>query len=266
MPWPPQIEQWRAAAIQVGRDIPPDLLLAIIDHESDGIAGQIGQGKIAGPGDVPLRAGGAQYVDRALGLMQCIPAAIKGYNDSYGKAAPVFYEDMIGRDFESGKKQIAVGAALYAVFVQALHKYDPVTFPGRSPSSASTEQLLQALIAYGVGPAPLFKKLDELRAAGRPLTWQSLYSTFPDWGRDSETGKWINRPLYASARKWSAYEKNRRDNVPAVGPATMPAGGAPAGAPGGALEALKNNTWLIGVLALVLAYLARNYLKQGERV
>lgn len=262
MAWKPQIEQWRAAAIQEARDIPPDLILAIIDHESGGIAGSIGQAPIATPGEVLRRDGGAQHVDRALGLMQCIPAAIKGYNDSYGKSAPIFYEDMIGRDFESGRKQIRVGAALFAVFVQALHKYDPLAYPGKSPGSASTEQLLQTLVCYAIGPGNLFKKLDLLKAAGAPLTWQALYERFPTWGQDATTGKWNNRPLYASAVEWRAYETNRSDNRPATSPATSPAGAPPVAS--SALDTLKGNTWLLGILALVLAYVARRYMGKGE--
>lgn len=213
MSWANQIEQWRQFAIWEGRDIPPDLLLSIIAHESGGRAGA--QANIScKAGELPKMDGSTIEVNKALGLTQCIPAVIEGYNQNFPETA--FYEDMIGDGERAARLQIRIGAWIYAANVRQLHNYDPVSFPGATPGRASPEQLKLALVAYaigfgaksGPGGKGLKPKLDELKARGLPLTLENIAAVFPNWGKRPDSETWINRPVHYARTVWGNYQKH----------------------------------------------------------
>jgi hypothetical protein len=64
------------------------------------------------------------------------------------------------------------------------------------------------LVGYAVGAGALRKKLDQLQKEGKPLTYGQLTNSFPTWGQQSETGKWINRPLHYASVVWDQYAKH----------------------------------------------------------
>lgn len=211
MAWPPQIERWRSHAAFESRDIPTDLTLSIIAHESGGQAGVKSQANTKSA-EIPTDSGQTVTVSNALGLMQVIPSHVKAWNEN--KTPIITYEDMTGQDERAARLQIRLGSSIFASYVQKLHKYDPSEFPGTSPSGATKEQLKLSLVAYGIGPGQkggkegLIPKLEQLRALKRPLTLESLRVTFPKWGYSEQKGRWINRPVQGATTKWARYVKN----------------------------------------------------------
>ena len=110
--WSNKIESLRDFVVCECRDIPPDLVLAIIRHESGGIIGVRGKGKIRSPGILRDVNGNAHKIDVALGLMQCIPAVINGYNSGAPAAETATLEDMTGNDDRAARLQIRIGCNL----------------------------------------------------------------------------------------------------------------------------------------------------------
>lgn len=200
MIWPPHIERWRKYAIWECRDIPPDLILAIIKYESNGVPGRPSE-TTTKRHDIPLAAGGFINYNHALGLMQIIPGTIASYNKAHPND-PVFYEDMSGKDERAARLQIRVGCAVFANGVRKLYKYDPRVFIGDTPGRATPDQLLLALTIYAHGWGNLRPKLNALRARGIPLSFANVERHFPNWGQNKE-GKWINRPLYYAKTVWT---------------------------------------------------------------
>lgn len=212
MTWPNQVEQWRQFAVWEGRDIPADLLLAIIAHESGGQAG-LPANRPCKPGELPKMDGSTITVNRALGLTQCIPSVVIDYNAQNPEKA--FYEDMTGTDERAARLQIRLGARVFAANVRQLHNYDPILFAAESPGRAAPNQLQLALIAYaigfgaqsGPGGPGLKPKLDELKARGLPLNVESLARVFPTWGKSPESDVWINRPIQYAQTVWNNFYK-----------------------------------------------------------
>lgn len=230
--WPQQIEQWRQFVIWEAQDIPPDIVLAIIKNESAGQAGRpAGRTcRKAGRGDLPLASGGSKYVDRAFGLMQCIPAVYLGWNRNHPDQT-VYFEDASGTNERAARLQIRVGCWQFASGVHLLHRYDPHTFTARSPGGAGPEQLKLALVAYAVGfgaQSPpdgkgLRPKLDKLKQMGQPLTLEALTNAFPTWGQ-SPAGNWVNRPLQYAQNIWTKAEAHKQPTTPGTTAPSNPTG------------------------------------------
>jgi hypothetical protein len=208
MTWPQHIERWRQFANWESKDIPTDLILAIIDHESGGRAGIKSQANTKSAA-VPMDSGETVTVNNALGLMQILPAHIAAWNEH--KTPKITLEDMTGNDERAARLQIRIGSSIFASYVQKLHQFDPVEFPGDSPGKATPDQLSLALVAYAIGPGKkggekgLIPKLEQLRAQRKPLTLESLRTTFPKWGYSERKARWINRPVQAAKTVWTDY-------------------------------------------------------------
>ncbi len=222
MPWRQQVEQWRQYVSWECAGAPPDLILAIINHESGGQAGIPARVGTKYKMQIPKRAGGARLVDRAYGLMQTIPAVVLDFNKAH-PAKPVYWEDISGQAGAAGRIQIRIGCWLFNGYVRRLHAYDPVSFPGVHTGDATPEQLTAALVAYARGFGALKGKLDILKGEGKPLTQRQLYERFPLWGYSQKKGRWVNRPLYYAATVWDRYQRNKT-GAPGTGPPTNPSG------------------------------------------
>lgn len=216
MSWPQHIEQWRQYAIWEGRDIPPDLMLAIIAAESGGQAGRLSQATTK-PAAVPRADGSEITFNRAMGLTQCIPSVVAGYAKAFKH--PAYFEDMTGSDERAARLQVRLGAWVFASGVRLLHDYDPIAFPAKSPGASTPEQLKLALVAYAIGFGNLKKKLDVLKEEKTPLALDTLKTRFPWWGYNKEAGQWINRPIQSSEKKWALYTKNMSNAPGADSPA-----------------------------------------------
>jgi len=227
MAWPPQIEQWRKYAIWEGKDIPADLILAIIQHESGGVAGRLSQATTKAA-DIERSDGSTITMNHAMGLTQCIPSVVAGYNEQFPQKA--FYEDMTGADQRAARLQIRLGAWVLASNVRLLHDYDPLLFPGSTPGAATPEQMRLALVAYAIGfgkNSPpggrgLKPKLDELKARGLPLTIESLKDVFPNWGYSAKKEMWINRPLHYASVVWDRMLKHGSPQKPGLSEPSNP--------------------------------------------
>ena len=201
MPWPNQIERWRQFVKWECKDLAPDLVLAIIRKESGGIPGLIATASCK-PWQIPSIAGGYITFNHALGLMQVVPRTIASYNQST-TTDRVYFEDMKGQEERAARLQIRVGCAVYASAILNLHQYDPLTFKAATPATADPNHLILALVGYRMGSGALRKKLDKLKALGKPLTFEALAATFPNWGQNQQ-GEWINRPIYYTQTVWDA--------------------------------------------------------------
>jgi len=255
MPWPRRVEQWRQYAVWEGKDIPADLILAIVAHESGGSAGRRAE-RTCRPGELTKIDGSKVTVNRALGLMQCIPGTIDAYNQRHADQ-PAYYEDMIGSDERSSRLQIRIGSEVYARNVNALYQYDPVAFPGVSPGSATKDQLKLALTAYAVGFGSLKSNLDELKAQGVPLTYANVARANPNWGRNSEGGEWINRPLHYASSVWSAFTTRGEPGRPGMSHPTNPRG-----LPELARAARAGKDLLLPLVLIAAAYVFRDTLRK----
>lgn len=213
--WPEHIEALRPYVHNECRDIPPDLILAIIQNESDGVVGVPAGRPARSPGDVPTLTG-KKFVDRAYGLMQTIPAVVAGYNkatkDPQFKAT---WEDISGTDERAARIQIRLGCFFLGRCNAWLHNNYPNIAPAASLSNADMNQIRLALTAYAIGPGNLKNKLDILAQQGKPQTFDQLKISFPDWGKiksGPNAGKWANRPLHYGTKVGNKFEKHDHYN------------------------------------------------------
>lgn len=276
MTWPAQIERWRQIAIWDGRDIPADLILAIIAHESNGTPGAVSIGTTqaaiipSGSADLPTI-----QVNHALGLMQTIGSTINWYNDAgRGTEAPTNYAEMTGVQERDVRQQIRVGSALLALQIAKLHQFDFVTFPSRSAAGATPDQMLFALVAYAVGggwkattqDGPGLKpRLIALKNAGLPLTFANLANNNPLWGKsnDPERG-WLNRPIQMARATYAAYRHHA--GAPGGQPGTEIAQKpAPGDLADRVIAEVKNN-WIVIVVLAALWFFSQRQAEDLDQV
>jgi hypothetical protein len=211
MSWPKNVEQWRQYVSWESKDIPNDLVMSIIEHESGGQAG-IKSHAGTKAAEILNDAGDLVAVSNALGLMQVIPPHVAAWN--LNKIPKITLEDMTGDDERAARLQIKIGSSIFASYLHKLHSFDPQEFPGKTPGTATPQQLSLALVAYAIGPGKkggkrgLIPKLERLRELKRPLTLSALEATFPKWGYSDTLQRWINRPVEAAKNVWSRYKKN----------------------------------------------------------
>jgi len=255
MSWPSRIERWRTFANWESRDIPTDLVLSIIDHESGGVPGEKSQATTK-PGVILTDSGSEITYNRALGLMQVIPPNIESWNKH--KTPKVTFEDMSGDDEKAVRLQIRLGSSIFANSLFALHRFDPVEFPARSPGEASSRQLQLALVAYAIGPGNpggqkgLIPKLERLKELKRPLTLEALKATFPRWGYSEKKQAWINRPLKAAEKVWADFKKFAVE-TPVSKPGKLPS----------RPKEVFNLAWTIPIIiSIIVAYIKRQELRK----
>jgi soluble lytic murein transglycosylase-like protein len=205
--WPPKIEALRQYVVWECRDIPPDLVLAIIKHESGGNAGIAAKVRCK-CGQLPDVNGNMVELCNALGLMQVIPGTVDWYNESVPDAEKATVEDMTGTDERAIRLQIRTGCKFLAHVNNYLHNRFPETLPESSLSTASDDQIKLVLAGYAVGNGAVEKKMNQAKEEGYSPTFANLKRLFPKWGQNSE-GKWINRPLTYAADTITNYKANR---------------------------------------------------------
>lgn len=206
MLWPPKVERHRERVQWEAKGFDPDLILALIRQESGGVIGKKARSTTR-EWLIPLLSGGQILYDRALGLMQIVPRTIDSYNEHH---PIVYYEQMSGKTLNDARIQIRVGIGILGSEIKTLNNFFPIEFPGRTPSTIDTNQLLMTLLAYRMGGPALRKKLNNLKDRGLALTYENIVKEFPLWGYkppDEETGepgKWINRPIHYTDTIWEA--------------------------------------------------------------
>ena len=211
MTWPAKIERLRDYVTWECKDIPPDLALAIIKHESAGVPGRVGGGKTK-PGTIPSVSGQTYEIEHAYGLMQAAPVLIQSWNERHTDSIDTAYlEDMSGNDDRAIRMQIRLGCYYLAVCCAGLHRFSPSAFPASSLKDADNNQIKLSLVAYAIGLGALKKKLNQLREQELPLTIGQLKRSYPNWGRTKE-GKWINRPLHYATVVSDWYNANKSNS------------------------------------------------------
>lgn len=184
-----RVEQWRNLVRQEAAGIPVDLVLSIIFHESGGTSGRIGERKTK-CALIPS-ASGPRRVCRALGLMQIVPRNIARWNiDRPGQV--VTYEDMTGKTTMAARKQIQLGIFILRRSLAWLRRYG---FPWPAAKLVD-EQIKIGLMIYLWGSGNMKPYLDELWAAGRPITAAEIGARWPRLGQPQ------NAPVRYSRLVW----------------------------------------------------------------
>ena len=247
MAWPKRIESLRNFVLWECKDIPPDLVLAIIKHESAGVIGRQGTGHTK-CGDIIDLNGNNHRVCNAMGLMQTIPATINWYNDSANDNEQATYEDMVGDDDRAARLQIRIGCKFLALANHFLHKKIPAAAPAASLSNATPDQIALALTGFAVGHGATLKKLTAVEALGEKPTFKAIKKHFPNWGKNAD-GKWINRPITFAETILNWYQDNKMGSFDSPGKAIEIAKRKVSNLPGGGAFAavlfLAGAGWLI---------------------
>jgi hypothetical protein len=251
-PWSAEIEKYREPASWECKDIPVDIVLTIIDHESRGKPGLQAKAKCKSA-VLPSVTGTEWKVDRALGLMQVIPPNIVSWNENPNHER-VFIEDMIGNDERAIRLQIRLGCWIYASTIAGLHKNFPSVFTVTSAAQADPNLIRLSFVAYLMGVGGLSEKLEQLQKQGKPLTFEQLRANFPNWGKNKQ-GKWINRPIHYGETAWNAYAAHAGGEKIATTPPTL---GDKIG------NAWKGGGWLLIPVAAAFLWAMSGRKKGGE--
>lgn len=194
--WPDSIERYRKYVGWECRDIPPDMVLAVIQNESRGVAGLPAGRQSKSRSYLPCTDGTEKWVDRAYGLMQTVPCTVLSYND-YQRSRSDFdpnklatWEDISGKDERAIRIQIAIGCYYLAVANRILNINHPDSAPSKSLSNANADQIKLVLASYAIGAGATSKKLRLLEEKNVKPSFANLERYFPDWGKPA------NRPVY----------------------------------------------------------------------
>lgn len=206
MNWPEKIERLRSLVIWECKDIPPDLVLAVIQHESGGYVGLTGKGKTR-CGELPDIHGNKHELCNAIGLMQTIPATVAWYNDTAPDDQRATIEDMIGTDERAARLQIRVGCKFLAYVNHYLHNRFPSVFPAASLSDASDDQISLVLTGYAVGHGATAQKVQALIDAGKKADFNAVKNANPNWGKSGNV--WLNRPVQYAQAVMAQFSKHR---------------------------------------------------------
>lgn len=207
MSWPKNIESLRADVIAECRDIPPDLVLAVIQAESGGVPGRPSAANTQCGTLVDIN-GTNHKICQALGLMQTIPAVVNGYNLHADKTHYATVEDMIGNDDRSRRIQIAAGCWYIAAVAQRLRRDVPDILDSTSFATMSDNAIELILLGYRMGAGGVSQRLQTMRDNGRALTYAEFKRSYPDWGTNA-AGKQINRPYQYVDKIFSKFRANR---------------------------------------------------------
>jgi hypothetical protein len=149
--WTPVVDSELANA---NVPLPRDLILAMIDVESDGVAG------LTNP-----KSG-------ASGLMQVMPGTLKWYNNTH--QSQVSLGELRSSSLAAAVKQIRVGIAVIAAYWRSAWKYLSDKF-----SSVPIDNLAHiADLFYVAGPGATKERLDMMTV---PPTWNAIQTRFPKW-------------------------------------------------------------------------------------
>jgi hypothetical protein len=207
MSWPLKIENLRKYVVWECKDIPPDLILGIIKHESGGNPGILARENCK-CGMMPTTSGTDVQVCNAMGLMQVIPSTVDFYNQGMDEKDVATYEDMTGKDERAIRLQIRTGCKFLAYANHYLHQLYPATVPENSLANADDDQIALVLTAYAVGNGATAKKMQALIDENKAPTFANIRKYFPGWGQNAQ-GKWINRPLKYATNVMSTFKANR---------------------------------------------------------
>lgn len=218
-PWPVKIERLRKYVLWECKDIPPDLVLAIINNESGGKIGIEGRVKTRA-GKLADVNGNLHNLNHAMGLMQVIPATVNWYNQSAPEDEKATVEDMQGDDERAARMQIRVGCKFLAFVNHYLHRKEPQACPAKSLSEAGDSQTALVATGYAVGHGATRKKLKSLVERGISPTFSNVKKHFPTWGQN-KNGRWINRPIFYATKILTNFKKHRGGSFEETSPTDL---------------------------------------------
>jgi hypothetical protein len=183
-------------------------VLAVIQNESNGVAGLAAGRQSKSRAYLPCADGTEKWVDRAYGLMQCVPGTVLSYND-YQRSRSDFdqnkmatWEDISGKDERAIRMQIAIGCYYLAVANKILNLNHPMSAPAKSLSNANADQIKLVLSSYAVGAGATDGKLKSLDEQNLKPTFANIEKRFPDWGKPA------NRPVYYAKKVFNRFSNH----------------------------------------------------------
>jgi hypothetical protein len=209
-----RVDRWRPLVEDLAGDLPVDLVLGIVWHESAGRAGAIGRIKTR-CAKVPTSAGGERKSCHALGLMQVVPGNVKNWNARHPDR-PATYEDMTGSSAAAAKIQLRLGIAILRSSFAWLNRYG-FAWPG---APLSHEQVKIGLMVYAWGQGNIKPYLDELVILGRPITALEISTRWPALGEPQNHPLRYSRVVYnkvygAGAGAGKQHKKRRGESFAA---------------------------------------------------
>jgi len=211
--WPTAVEVHRQAVEWERRDVPAEIMLAIVQTESGGVPGLV-SALPSGCAELPTDTGGKRSACNDLGLCQINPTTAVTYN-AQGFKPPVTYDDLIGKDERAIRQQIRVGAWLVAWIAAKLHAYDPKRWP-KQINPNNVDQCKLIFSAYAAGWGALREKLQALNAGGIAPSYSAIARSFPQWAG-----------LRSAERKWTALLKHGFGGRAPGGPPLLAGKGLP---------------------------------------
>jgi SLT domain-containing protein len=206
MTWGKKIAALRPYVIAECRDIPPDFVMAIIKHESNGIPGRMSSANCA-CGKLSDVNGNEKKICNALGLMQTIPDTINGYNATADRLHFATIEDMTGSDDRAIRIQIAVGCWYIAAVARKLRRDHPGLIAADDFEHMDDDDLKLILLGYAMGAGGISRRLQQLADSGKSQTSANIKKYFASWGQSSG-----NRPFEYVDQTWSLYAANRHSS------------------------------------------------------
>lgn len=158
--WAPIVQQELSSQ---GIPLPIELILAVIDIESQGV-----------PGIENEKSG-------ASGLMQVMPVVVEDYNNAHKQKTSI--ERM--RDPNLGKEQIKVGIWILGQFWKGAYSY----LKKRLTTVPIDELMKIADLFYVAGPGAAKKRLNKLSVP----SWNAVQSSYPEWNALPHTKKAIEK-------------------------------------------------------------------------
>ena len=178
----PNIERWRDLVSEQADRIPVDVILALIRHESKGIAGKISGLQTRSKYKTSEMDCGLdpELRGRALGLMQIAPICLRHYNLMH-KSDPVTPCQLADKSIAGVRQQLKVGVWFFGLCLKWAHGLNPIKnpWPRKAPSK---NQIQLATLAYAQGIAGAQKRILAAKTAGLPLTAESIEQIDPGWG------------------------------------------------------------------------------------
>jgi hypothetical protein len=216
-----KVERWRQLVEELAPDLPSDLVLGIIWHESRGTPGILSGGTTK-PALVPT-ATGMKKATHAFGLMQVIPRNVATWNNEH-PADLATWELMSGTSSTAARMQIRLGVWILRESLAWCRLYGFLWPDG----PLSDDQIKIALMVYAWGGHNLAPYLDQLVQEGTPVTAAAIATRWPDMGAPK------NAPVKFSQRVWNkAFGGGAGATVPApvtTTPAPTPIPGRKSGA------------------------------------
>lgn len=205
MSFPAKVERWRPLVLELAPDLPAELVLGIIWHESGGTPGILSKGTTK-PALVPTAAGVDKKATHAFGLMQVIPKNVAGWNEEHPDQIAT-WELMGGTSETAARMQVRLGLWILRDSLSWLNRNYGFPWPA---GAASDDQIKIGLMIYAWGARNVGPYLEQLKNEGAPVTASEIATRWPTMGAPK------NAPVKFSQRVWNKAFGGAGGGSPAV--------------------------------------------------